>query len=152
MTIIFFNFMDLVNHDNLQACLPHNNNQNRELYRNCFTMLCWFLPYNNVNQPQLYIYPLSLESPYHPPSSQPPRSSQSTELSSLCYTAASYFMHGSIYLSVPCSRFVPPSPSPAGSDLLFYLRYIDDFTLLVESEEELKRLLMKVKEESKKLA
>ena len=33
MTIIFFNFMDLVNHDNLQACLTHNNNQNRKLYR-----------------------------------------------------------------------------------------------------------------------
>ena len=23
---------------------------------NCFTMLCWFLPYNNMNQSQLYIY------------------------------------------------------------------------------------------------
>ena len=29
-------------------------------------------------------------------------------------------------------------------------RYIDDTTLMVESEEELKRLLMKVKEESEK--
>ena len=32
------------------------------------------------------------------------------------------------------------------------LRYADDTTLMVESEEELKNLLMKVKEESKKLA
>ena len=32
------------------------------------------------------------------------------------------------------------------------LRYADDITLLAESEEELKSLLMKVKEESKKLA
>ena len=32
------------------------------------------------------------------------------------------------------------------------LRYADDTTLMAESEEELKRLLMKVKEESKKLA
>ena len=32
------------------------------------------------------------------------------------------------------------------------LRYVDDTTLLAESEEELKSLLMKVKEESKKLA
>ena len=32
------------------------------------------------------------------------------------------------------------------------LRYIDDTTLLVESEEELKSLLMKVKEDSEKLA
>ena len=32
------------------------------------------------------------------------------------------------------------------------LRYVDDTTLMAESEEELKSLLMKVKEESKKLA
>ena len=32
------------------------------------------------------------------------------------------------------------------------LRYTDDTTLMAESEEELKSLLMKVKEESKKLA
>ena len=32
------------------------------------------------------------------------------------------------------------------------LRYADDTTLMAESEEELKRLLMKVKEESEKLA
>ena len=32
------------------------------------------------------------------------------------------------------------------------LRYADDTTLMPESEEELKRLLMKVKEESEKLA
>ena len=32
------------------------------------------------------------------------------------------------------------------------LRYTDDTTLMTESEEELKSLLMKVKEESKKLA
>ena len=31
-------------------------------------------------------------------------------------------------------------------------RYADDITLMAESEEELKNLLMKVKEESKKLA
>ena len=31
-------------------------------------------------------------------------------------------------------------------------RYADDITLMAESEEELKSLLMKVKEESKKLA
>ena len=33
-----------------------------------------------------------------------------------------------------------------------YLRYADDTTLMAESEEELKSLLMNVKEESKKLA
>ena len=31
------------------------------------------------------------------------------------------------------------------------LRYVDDITLMVESEEELKSLLMKVKEESEKV-
>ena len=31
------------------------------------------------------------------------------------------------------------------------LRYVDDTTLMAESEEELKRLLMKVKEESEKV-
>ena len=33
-----------------------------------------------------------------------------------------------------------------------YLRYADDTTLMAESEEELKSLLMKVKEEREKLA
>ena len=33
-----------------------------------------------------------------------------------------------------------------------YLRYVDDTTLMAESKEELKRLLIKVKEESEKLA
>ena len=33
-----------------------------------------------------------------------------------------------------------------------HLRYADDTTLMTESKEELKSLLMKVKEESKKLA
>ena len=33
-----------------------------------------------------------------------------------------------------------------------HLRYADDTTLMIESEEELKILLMKVKEESKNLA
>ena len=33
-----------------------------------------------------------------------------------------------------------------------YLRYADNTTLMAESEEELKSLLMKVKEENKKLA
>ena len=32
------------------------------------------------------------------------------------------------------------------------LRYVDDITLMAESEEELKSLLMKVKEESEELA
>ena len=30
---------------------------------NCFTVLCYFLPYNIVNQPNEYIYRLPLEPP-----------------------------------------------------------------------------------------
>ena len=49
-------------------------------------MLCWFLPYNNLNQLYGYIYPPSLEPLSHPPTpSHPPKSSQSTGLSS-CVT------------------------------------------------------------------
>ena len=39
-------------------------------------------------------------------------------------------------------------PKAKGSDDLEKLRYADDTTLMAESEEELKSLLMKVKEES----
>jgi len=48
-------------------------------------MLYWFLPYNSVNQPSVYLYPLPLEPPFTP-LSNPSRSSQTTRLSSLCYT------------------------------------------------------------------
>ena len=60
------------------------------------------------------------------------------------------------------SQIIPPSPSPTESKRLFYtsvslllshnnLRYADDTTLMAESEEELKSLLMKVKVESEKV-
>ena len=39
----------------------------------------------------------------------------------------------------------------AGSNI-YHLRYADNITLMAESEEELKSLLMKVKEESEKVA
>ena len=32
---------------------------------NCFTMFCYFLPYGEVNQPYVYIYPLPLRTPSH---------------------------------------------------------------------------------------
>ena len=40
----------------------------------------------------------------------------------------------------------------AGRNININLRYTDDATLMAESEEEAKSLLMKVKEESEKLA
>ena len=39
----------------------------------------------------------------------------------------------------------------AGRNIKRYLRYADDTTLMAESKEELKSLLMKVKEESEKV-
>ena len=42
------------------------------LESNCFTMLCWFLLYNEVNQPQVHIYSLPLGPPSHPTPSSPP--------------------------------------------------------------------------------
>ena len=60
---------------------------------NFFTILCGFLPYINVNQPQLYIHPLSLEHPLpSPTASHLSRLSQSTRLSSMCHTANSHWL------------------------------------------------------------
>ena len=55
---------------------------------NFFTLLCYFLLYNTVYQLCAYIYPLPLESPFHFPTSHPPRLSQNTKLSSLCCPVA----------------------------------------------------------------
>ena len=54
-----------------------------------FTVLCWFLPYNNMNHPQVAICPLLFECSSHPipTSSHPSRSSQNTGLSSLHHIA-----------------------------------------------------------------
>ena len=53
-------------------------------------------------------------------------------------------------------RNTVPEETPAGIKIAGRnsnnLRYADDTTLMAESEEELKSLLMKVKEESEKLA
>ena len=39
-----------------------------QLENNCFTILCWLLPYINMNQPEVYICPLPLEPStlFHP--------------------------------------------------------------------------------------
>ena len=82
---------------------------------NCFTVLCWFLPYINMNQSQVYICPL----PFEPPSHLPP-------ISPLCvitehwfalpesyskFPLAICFTYGSVYVSMLLSPFVPPSLS-----------------------------------------
>ena len=76
------------------------------------------------------------------------------------FPRAIHFTHGSVCRSTLLFQFVPPSPSPwageaqAGIKIagrnINNLRYADDTTLMAESEEELKSLLMKVKEESEK--
>ena len=75
-------------------------------------MLCWFLIYNNVNQLQIYIYPLALEPP-SAPSSQPPRSLQSTELSPPCCAAAPHQRPVPHMVVATCQSrlpFIPASP------------------------------------------
>ena len=52
-----------------------------QLGYNYVTMLCYFLLFNKVNRLCVYIYPLPLELPSHPP-----RSPQSTRLGFLCST------------------------------------------------------------------
>ena len=59
---------------NMKACNKVENTIKEEVFvcfflkleNDCFTMLCWFLPYNNVNQPQVCICPLPFELPSHP--------------------------------------------------------------------------------------
>ena len=48
--------------------------------------------WGNPSQPYIYIYPLSLKPHRHKPPSHPSKSSHSTELSSLCYTAVSFWL------------------------------------------------------------
>ena len=66
-------------------------------------MLCYFLPYNNMYQLYVYIYPLPFNLPPTPPPTHPSRSSHRTELSSLFYTEAShqlYFTHESVKMLI----------------------------------------------------
>ena len=74
----------------------------------CFPVLCWFLPYNNADQPKSNIYPLPSE-PALPPPAPPSRASQSSSLGSLSYRATSLqlcFTHGEIHMSMLLSPSV----------------------------------------------
>ena len=53
----------------------------------CFTMLCWFLPHINMNQPQVYLCHFPLEPPSHLPPHPTPLDCQSTVMSSMCHIA-----------------------------------------------------------------
>ena len=93
---------------------------------NCFTMLCQFLLYSEVNQLYVYLYPLPLGLPSHHPSppSGPSRSVVTEHRAELpvlyrMFPLAIYFMHDSVYMSILISQFVPPSPSPPVSTCPF---------------------------------
>ena len=79
--------------------------------------MCLFLPYNNMNQPQIHICPLPLETPSHlQPHLNSPGYHEASDLSSLDHTVnfhwLSNFTSGNVYVSMLLSQFVPPFPSP----------------------------------------
>ena len=75
-----------------------------------FAMWCQLLLYKNVNQLYAHTYSLCLAPASHPGPSHPSGSSQGSELSSLCYAAASHQLLISVHTSVPLPRppFIPP--------------------------------------------
>ena len=90
----------------------------------CFTILCWFLPYIIMNQPQVYICPLPLEPsshlPCHPIHSRLSQSTKSELPASYSkFSLAVYFTHGNGYVSMLLSQFAPPAPSFTVSTSLF---------------------------------
>ena len=81
---------------------------------NYFTMLYWFLLYNEVHQLYVYIHTLSLELPSPHPRSHPSRSSQSSELFPALHSRfplALYLTHHSVCMSVLLSQFFPFFPA-----------------------------------------
>ena len=83
----------------------------------CFTMLCQFLLYNNVDQLYIHIYPLILEPPSQPspiPTLQVITEHQAVHM---CYTAASHGLFDTWqYICVSATFSVPPPfPSPTVS-------------------------------------
>ena len=81
---------------------------------NCFTILCWFFPYINMNQPQVYICPLPLEPPTL---SHPSTLSQSTRFESHSKFSL-VILHGNVYVSMIFSQFAASSSSPTVSTSL----------------------------------
>ena len=58
-----------------------------QLKDNYFTILCWFISYINMKQPQVYTCPLSLEPPCHlPPHPTPLGCHRAPDLRSLSHT------------------------------------------------------------------
>ena len=81
-----------------------------QLEDNCFTVLSWFLQYNNRNQPQLYMSPSSWVSLPLPPMPVSVITEHQAELSVFCgsFPPAIWFTHGSVYMPMPCPQSVLP--------------------------------------------
>ena len=76
---------------------------------NWLTILYWFLVYNDMYQPYVYMYPLPLEPPFQPPS-HPSRSHRPPSWAPCAiqsFPLAVYFTHGGIYIYQCYSHFMP---------------------------------------------
>ena len=82
---------------------------------NCFTVLVWFLPCLNMNQPQVYICPLPREPPSQLPAFPAPlgcyRALFEFPESYSRFPLAICFTDGTVYASIQLSPFIPLSPS-----------------------------------------
>ena len=84
-------------------------------------MLCLLLPYNNINQPSVYIYPLPFKPPFQSPiTSLKVIIEHGAELPVLysSFPLALYFTQSGLYMAVLLSQFIPPSPSPLTAQLV----------------------------------
>ena len=77
-----------------------------KLKDNCFTMLCWFLIYNNVNQSYIYIYipsflNLPLSHPPHPVALGCHRAPGWAPCVTQQLSTSYHFIHGSVQMSMP---------------------------------------------------
>ena len=91
---------------------------------NCFTILCWFLPYICMNQPWVYICPVLLKLPpiSHPVPSPQVVTEHWVELpvSHSKFPLALYFTYGNnVYVSMLLSQLIPASSSSSLSTTLF---------------------------------
>ena len=108
---------------------------------NCFPVSCYFLLYSIVNELCVYIYPLPLNPLSYPPPFHSFRSSQSTELISLSYTAdfhCLFYIWQQVHVpdtlsthpTVPFPHCVHKSTSSAAASLFLPLKQVHQFHFL----------------------
>ena len=76
---------------------------------NCFTILCWPLPYINMNQPQVYTCPLSPEPPSHLSPHPTPPGCHGTRGWALCWH--SKFPLAIYFMGFPLAQLVKNPPA-----------------------------------------